>query len=202
MCFFIFSLSVRFFNRVLRLLKENRFVRRLLFLSFATVFYKTMNKKSKHTQLFRWIYTLLTIGVTVFIFTNSLQGGEASGLRSAMVTEWLNRLIGHLGIDYRFTVYAVRKLAHLTEFMLLGLFLTLTLRVYTNRLMPHISWPLFAGLFTAVSDETIQLFGRGRGPSLRDVWIDFAGFTIGLCIALFLIRSVRRSKRPTRKNRR
>ncbi len=161
-----------------------------------------MNKKGKHTQLFRWIYTLLTIAVTVFIFTNSLQGGEASGLRSAMVTEWLNRLIGHLGIDYRFTVYTVRKLAHLTEFMLLGLFLMLTLRVYTNRLLPHISWPLFAGLFTAVCDETIQLLGRGRGPSLRDVWIDFAGFTIGLCIALFLIRSARRPKRSTRKSRR
>lgn len=74
-----------------------------------------MNKNSKHRQLFRWVYTLLTVGVTVFIFTNSLQGGEASGLRSVMVTEWLNRLIGYLGIDYRFTVYAVRKLAHLTE---------------------------------------------------------------------------------------
>lgn len=161
-----------------------------------------MNQKSKHTQLFRWIYTLVTIGVTVFIFTNSLEPGEASGLRSVMVTEWLNRLIGHLGIDYRFTAYMVRKFAHLTEFMLLGLFLTLTLRVYTNRLMSHISWPLFAGLFTAVCDESIQLFSHGRGASLRDVWIDFAGFTIGLCIALFLIRSVRRPKRPTRKSRR
>ena len=77
-----------------------------------------MNKKSRHTQLFRWIYTLLTIGITVFIFTNSLQGGEVSGLRSAMVTEWLNRLIGYWDIDYRFTVYTVRKLAHLTEFTL------------------------------------------------------------------------------------
>ncbi|BAR48493.1 hypothetical protein TFKS16_1154 [Tannerella forsythia KS16] len=161
-----------------------------------------MNKNSKHRQLFRWVYTLLTVGVTVFIFTNSLQGGEASGLRSVMVTEWLNRLIGYLGIDYRFTVYAVRKLAHLTEFMLLGLFLTLTLRVYTRSLMPHISWPLFAGLFTAVCDETIQLFGRGRGPSLHDVWIDFAGFVIGLCIALFLMRPVRRLPKPVRKHRR
>lgn len=159
-----------------------------------------MNKNSKHRQLFRWVYTLLTVGVTVFIFTNSLQGGEASGLRSVMVTEWLNRLIGYLGIDYRFTVYAVRKLAHLTEFMLLGLFLTLTLRVYTRSLMPHISWPLFAGLFTAVCDETIQLFGRG--PSLHDVWIDFAGFVIGLCIALFLMRPVRRLPKPVRKHRR
>ena len=30
-------------------------------------------------------------------------------------------------------------------------------------------------LFTAVCDETLQLFVAGRSGNVRDIWIDFAG---------------------------
>lgn len=159
-----------------------------------------MNKNIR-TLLFRWIYTLSTIGILVFIFTNSLQSGENSSLRSIVITRWINEFLGNTGIHYRLTEHIVRKLAHFTEFMILGLFLTLTLRVYTPYIFRHLSWPLFAGLLTAVIDETLQMFGRGRGPSLRDVWIDFSGFIIGLCIALFLMRVIRRKKKRTKSKR-
>ena len=151
-------------------------------------------KKEVHLLLFRWIYSLLTIGILIFIFTNSMQGGIDSGMRSIAITEWLNRHLFLLDINYQFDEYTVRKLAHLSEFMLLGFFLTLTLRVYTRRIIPHISWPLFAGLFTAVCDETIQMFSDARGPSLRDVWIDFSGFLIGLCAAFCIMLFFRRLK--------
>ncbi len=159
-----------------------------------------MNRQ-KRTYLFRWIYTLLTIGTVVFIFTNSLQTGEASSLRSIVITEWLNRLLENIGIGYRFTEYAVRKWAHWSEFLLLGFFLTLMLRVYTRRIISFLSWPLFVGLLTAVIDETIQLFGNHRGPSLRDVWIDFAGFVAGLCIAFLLMRLIHSSTKRNKSRR-
>lgn len=40
----------------------------------------------------------------------------------------------------------------------------------------------------AAIDETIQIF-TGRGSQLQDVWLDFAGFSVGL-LAVLLVRSL------------
>ena len=55
----------------------------------------------------------------------------------------------------------------------------LSLRVYTRRILSHISWPLFFGLLAGVLDEGIQMFADGRGSDVRDVVIDFSGVVFG-----------------------
>lgn len=40
----------------------------------------------------------------------------------------------------------------------------------------------FAGLITALMDETIQLFSAGRSSQVTDVWIDFAGCVVGIVV--------------------
>lgn len=47
----------------------------------------------------------------------------------------------------------------------------------------------FAGLMTALTDETIQLFSAGRSSQVTDVWIDFAGCLAGIavCTAICVI---------------
>ena len=74
---------------------------------------------------------------------------------------------------------------------LLGFWLMLSLRVYTRRILSHISWPLFFGLLAGVLDEGIQMFADGRGSDVRDVVIDFSGVVFGLLAALFLLLLVR-----------
>ena len=64
-------------------------------------------------------------------------------------------------------------------------------RVYTRRILSHISWPLFFGLLAGVLDEGIQMFADGRGSDVRDVVIDFSGVVFGLLAALFLLLLVR-----------
>ena len=73
----------------------------------------------------------------------------------------------------------------------LGFWLMLSLRVYTRRILSHISWPLFFGLLAGVLDEGIQMFADGRGSDVRDVVIDFSGVVFGLLAALFLLLLVR-----------
>ena len=149
-----------------------------------------MNKK--RIVWFRILYTLLSLVLLLFIFANSWQNGAQSGIRSAAITAWLNRLLYHAWIDYRFTEHLVRKLAHFSEYLLLGFFLTTTLRVYTTRFFSHIAWVLFLGILIPVIDETIQLFSEGRGSSLRVVWIDVAGFSLGMTTAILVIFLIRR----------
>ena len=50
----------------------------------------------------RVLFTLFAAGTVVFIFSNSMQSGTASGLRSAAVTEWLNGGLARVGVGWRF----------------------------------------------------------------------------------------------------
>lgn len=151
-------------------------------------------KKRKRTSplliLFRILFTCCLIYSVVFIFQNSLQIAAVSSERSEQVREVVNKAAATVGMG-PFSLHVIRKMAHFTEFMMMGFWFMLCLRVYTRHFIRHISWPMFFGLATAVSDETIQLFVDGRGSSVKDVWIDFGGFLVGLFVALCILMFLR-----------
>lgn len=146
-----------------------------------------MQKADRWALIFKTVFTLITLSVIWFIFSNSAEIAEVSGGKSALVTAWLNQLLQALSLGLRLSEALVRKLAHFAEYTLLGFWLVLTLRVYTRRVLPYISWPLFLGLATAVTDETLQTFIPGRAGQLRDVCIDFAGVSAGILCGLILM---------------
>lgn len=143
-----------------------------------------------------WVWAMriaFTVGLAwtvVFIFRNSLEIAEVSSARSQQIMETLNRGLGLLGLG-PLSEHIVRKLAHFSEFALLGFWFMLCLRVYTRRFVRHVGWPLFFGLFVANVDELIQLYVPGRSSSVRDVMIDFLGVLAGLFAALLLLLLVR-----------
>lgn len=139
--------------------------------------------------VFRIIFTIFVLWTIWFIFHNSLEEGAISAARSEQVTEAVNRVLTRAHAS-PVSEYTVRKLAHFSEFMLLGFAYTLCLRVYTKRYIRYVSWPLLLGLLVACADETIQAYVAGRASSIRDVWIDFGGcccgVIVGLCLMLLL----------------
>lgn len=153
-----------------------------------------MTESSKGSRLIvvaRILFTLCIVGTIIFIFSNSAQVAQVSSGRSGEITVKLNELLGRLHPRFQLTEHIVRKLAHLTEYMMLGFWLMLTLRVYTKRVVSHISWPLFFGLLVPVADESIQMFTDGRSAEVRDVLIDFSGVLLGLFVALLLLLFIR-----------
>lgn len=150
-----------------------------------------MQQLDKMSLVFKTLFTLITLWVVWWIFSNSAQIAEVSGSKSLLVTTKLNGLLAALGCGWQLSETLVRKLAHFAEYCLLGFWLLLTLRVYTPRVLPYLSWPLFLGLATAVADESFQTFIPGRAGRLRDVGIDFAGVTTGILCGLILLLLIR-----------
>lgn len=152
--------------------------------------------------LLRVLFTLFSALTVAFIFGNSMQIADASSLRSGSLVGHINALLERLPFSYRVTEHLVRKLAHFAEYALLGFWLMLSLRVYTKRIVSHMSTPLFLGLLTAVCDESLQLLFYGRSPEFSDVWLDFFGIAAGIVCGLFVLLLVRmctvlyRSKTP------
>lgn len=137
----------------------------------------------------RIFFTFCLAATILFIFSNSRQVAEISAQHSQEVlaqTQGVLDRVGLSGIAAGLTEHTIRKLAHFAEYMLEGFWLMLCTRVYTRRFVRHISWPILGGLFTALCDETIQMFSAGRSSQLTDVWLDFAGVMAGL-IAGFLV---------------
>lgn len=148
-------------------------------------------EKSRQRQIL--IFAILSVLVAGFIFKNSLPSIEESRAQSGVLMELLKQILDPRGKwpEAEFHIF-VRKMAHLTEFALLGF----CLGGLTDGLKPnfwrsmYLFFALFSVLTVAVIDEFIQSF-TGRGSMVSDVVLDFSGGVLGLfavCVCLTVLR--------------
>lgn len=126
------------------------------------------------------ILILCTIGCLGFIWINSVMPGRVSGEFSGYAEKIIKMIFGD---DFALSEAVIRKLAHAFEFAVFGVILSL---LFYERLAARLPLVGFLGLGSAVFDETIQLFSDGRSAQIKDVWIDFSGFTAGALLIFIL----------------
>lgn len=130
----------------------------------------------------RWILYIVLCLIVFFIWDNSLQNGGNSDGFSLIFAEWLAPIADKLG--FYGNIWAlnriVRKLAHLTEFTILGGVLYVVLRRYIE--YGTVVKTIVVGIVIASLDEFIQLFSLGRSSQLSDVLIDTVGIIIGISV--------------------
>lgn len=156
-------------------------------------------KRERKNYLFRLIMILLTAGLIAFAFIHSSMNADESGEESAATMVFLQNILDALGIKIELTDHIVRKLAHFTEYTAIGIMLMNTAYAF-NKSRPYIYYPhiLFAGLFTAVIDEAIQLNVPGRAGMITDALLDFSGVVTGTVVMLIILtiyKAVRRKRR-------
>ena len=130
----------------------------------------------------RWILYIVLGLIVFFIWDNSLQNGGTSDGFSLIFAEWLAPIADKLG--FYGNIWAlnriVRKLAHLTEFTILGGVLYVVLRRYIE--YGTVVKTIGVGIVIACLDEFIQLFSLGRSYQVFDVLIDTIGIIIGILV--------------------
>lgn len=150
-----------------------------------------MFRRNAFTKTLSLIFVLL---ILAFIWGNSLLPGAESSDLSGRVIQYLEKIFGPV-TNYEKVSHYVRKLAHMTEYAALGFCLSWFWYLWQKPGKETFSLPLLCGLTTACIDETIQLFSQDRGSSLKDVWIDMAGFTLAFLIYRFLSAPAHRRDR-------
>lgn len=137
------------------------------------------------------LYLILSIVMTLIIFTNSFMPAHISSAQSGFFSTFLYKIIHQLGINIQLdeVSWMVRKTAHFTQFFVLGMlwFLTWSQKLILSK---TIKWALLFTCLTAVMDETIQLFSDGRAFSVVDILIDISGAITGILV-LWVIRSLK-----------
>lgn len=153
------------------------------------------------------LFVIITVCLTAVVLANmvmiylfSEESVEDSGNRSTGVTAFVVKLLypDFEQMSYNekselmsSTQHIIRKLAHFSEFALLGFLLT-GLLLYLNhrfrKLKARLTWVIPIGfcLLYAISDEVHQIFSN-RGPRVTDVMIDFAGALLGICIMHLIV---------------
>ena len=145
----------------------------------------------------KWILTVVALLWCVVIWQFSLAPASASSATSGTVRKFLNETLATAGISFRFTHTMVRKIAHFTEFFILGILTHATFRAHRAPYPPLLA--VAAALVVATVDECIQIFVPGRGPGVLDVLLDTAGGIVGMLtllgvLALALYIKIKRTK--------
>lgn len=150
---------------------------------------------------------LLVLAVMVMIFCFSAQNGQQSGAMSGKITRWVLNLVipdfSEFSPEKQDSVLSavgllIRKLAHFSEYALLGFALLLHIHQIEKRITVRLPWLWAWGIGTlyAASDEFHQGFVAGRGPSVIDVMIDSSGVIAGVLLMMWILYRCRIKKRP------
>lgn len=131
------------------------------------------------------LYILLGL-IVFFIWDNSMQTGGSSDGFSIFFAEAFAPIVNKLGFHGNIWTMnrIIRKLAHLTEFTILGSVLYTILRRYIT--YGTVIKTIALGILIASLDEFIQLFSPGRSSQLSDILID----TIGVILGILLVKLV------------
>ena len=150
------------------------------------------------------ITLIFLVFMAVLIFAFSAQTSDSSSSLSRAVTRFLLSVFSpgfnNLDPEEQLRLIAashglVRKLAHFTEYAVLGAVLSLHLHLVLKMKVGHICLTAFIlGACYAVMDEWHQSFVSGRAMQAKDMLIDSGGVVFGIAAVAFVIFIANRMK--------
>ena len=156
--------------------------------------------KTKYVKSLRICFLVLILATLLFIFINSALPPETSSEQSGKVEDIITSIIPADTTLGEFLVKYLRKIAHFTEYGLLGIEFALMIMLLSVKRGKCALLSLTVPFFVGFIDESIQILSK-RGPSISDVWIDVGGFIFfgliayGVCFAVFFTVGKIKSKK-------
>ena len=148
---------------------------------------------------FRIFLIALILGTLAFIFVNSCLPPEVSSEESEAVGGFIASFIPKDTKLYDFVTDYIRKIAHFTEYGMLGIEIAVYIMLYCERRVRYALMSPAISVFVGLFDETIQIFSS-RGPAIYDVWIDIGGFVFfsalawgAMCLSVRIYKAVHKN---------
>ena len=138
-------------------------------------------RKSTNRQIAIIVNIVLILLTLTFIWSRSIKSIPDSRAESEAVLEVVRPLLETVVGEGNVTDHLVRKLAHFSEFCLLGVEMSALAWQSRRYSKKAIILTLTAGFLCGAVDETIQAF-TSRGNQFSDVLLDFVGFATGFLL--------------------
>jgi VanZ family protein len=135
----------------------------------------------RHDRLRVWL-PVIAWAALISIFSSALFSGDHTG---GVILPLLQVLLPTARPEHLLAMHlAIRKAAHLTEYMILALLLVRALRSEGLRGGPLVVTAVLIGVAYAALDETHQAFVPSRTASPGDVAVDAIGVLAGVGLAV------------------
>lgn len=140
----------------------------------------------------RVVFIIIALCWMGVIFYFSSQTGTTSSRFSGRITQWVVDIFfpkfSTFSQEEQASIlknasFLIRKLAHYSEYAILGFFLFSAVWVFTSNQKIVFLISGVVGILYAISDEFHQSFVSGRTPMIKDIFID----SIGLCSMLLFL---------------
>ncbi len=132
---------------------------------------------------------VMVIGLTVFIFSNSLTVGKESAQQSGKIVNLVKELLNSVNIhpdDHNLSFF-IRKGAHFSEYFALGLFTAMLFKsLLTKEKFVFLS-PIYCYIIALCDEFICQRITEGRGPQLTDTLIDLSGALLATLLVFVVL---------------
>lgn len=174
-----------------------------------------MNDKNKQIAVWivRALLILAVLGVTAWIISNSLDDGTTSSEKSEIVTDIVQDVVDAFVPEEKEVIVSehfVRKLAHFTEYAILGVslfcaYLSFSFQKENFSLVKKFCFipALYAVALPFFDELVIQNISVNRGASPLDSLLDIGGAFTGMIVSLgvfFIVRAAAIHKRKSEKD--
>lgn len=146
-------------------------------------------KLNNETRI-KFFYIAVIVWMIIIFYFSHQPVNESSQLSEGISKTIVEKLESNMKIDIdeeKFD-YLIRKLAHFTEYMILGILMYIASSKNNIPRNNKILWCILLCALYAITDEVHQAFVPGRGPRVFDVIIDTAGSITGILMTKFNIK--------------
>ncbi len=136
------------------------------------------------------IFILLILWMIIIFYFSHQPVNESSQLSEGIskpIVEKLESIIKTDIVEEKFD-YLIRKIAHFTEYMILGILMYIASSKNNIPRNKKVLWCILLCALYAITDEVHQAFVPGRAPRVFDVLIDTAGSITGILITKLNIK--------------
>lgn len=135
------------------------------------------------------IYLILVIGWMIVIFIFSSFEAKDSDKQSKTIDRAISNVVSVVDKDITpkekeiivtYVDYPVRKLAHISEYLILAILVFLYINCFKIKYSKKFIYTLIVCVVYAITDEIHQIFSPGRAALFTDILIDAFGSSIGL----------------------
>lgn len=152
-----------------------------------------MKKEKRIKIIIAWFIVLI---VMLLIFSLSAQVANQSNSLSKGLTyeiiSMVNRLFPNHTLDLSGFNHYIRKFAHFFIYLILGFLLINAISKSGVALFKAVKLSFAIGCMYAIFDEFHQYFVPGRGPGIRDVFLDSMGVIVGILLYNLIIGRIKR----------
>ena len=137
----------------------------------------------------RLISTFLLIAWMLFIFIMSSFNSTESSSQSGFIVNIISSILNINNTEILSLI--IRKLAHFTEYFILGILAYNTTKLHNKK--KHLA--IIVCIIYAISDEIHQIFVPGRNCQITDICIDSIGSIIGIYLFNLINKNIKKKQK-------